>query len=994
VVLDNVQWPLTSSWKECSVESEQPIVFGPFHFDRTTQRLWQEHQEIRLRARARAVLHYLVEHPGRIIARQEFEQHVWGSTHVTQSVLRGCIWELRQALGDTKARPHYIETVGQQGYRFCTTTRLAGGAASLEAPFVGRQAELDTLQTALDHARRGVLQLVFVAGAPGVGKTALVRQFVSQGPTPTPRWVGSGQCIEHCGDGEAYLPLLEALGRVGRAPGDAPLVAALRRLAPTWIVHLPQLVEPDELDELQRQVQGMRTERMLREFVEALTVITQERLVVLVLEDLQWSDPATVETLAYLARRPEHLRLLVLGTYRPAEMIARGHPLRQTVQELVAHQLCQELQLELLTEDQVQAYVAQRLGAGAASAELGSMMYRRTEGNALFTVQLLDHLLQQGWLVDADGQWRLRDDIAAAETAIPDGLRALLLKQVEALDAPAQQVLAAASVSGMRFTTAAVAAMLQCTVEEVDTICDALTQQSTVIVAQELLTWPDGTVTGRYRFRHVMFSEVLYARLGMAQRARWHRLLGERIEAGYRGRARELAGALALHFERGQDLGRAVQYHRYAAEQGLRRSAYTEVLSHCHRGLELLATLPDSPERATLELGLRQVFSTALAATQGYTSEALADNLHRALTLCDATGATTALVPILISLTRLCMMRSDRPATERLLARQRTLLTQLHDTPSLVMLHTQLGTAETYRAAYTQAQAHQTHALQLYDAEKHRALAVQFGCDPAVVALGASGLRLWLTGWPDQAAAQTARALARAETLAHPLSLAIALTSVAKVQLGLGECSAACEAAQRLRTMGEEQGFQQYAALGMMTQGSVLAQRGEFASGCTLLTTGLAQYRQLGCQASLTFFLSFLAEAYLRQGQVAAGLAVVADALRLTATHFDRCWDAELHRQRGNLLLAQTAAPQHASGPVMTDAEACFQQALTLARQQGARALELRAAISLSHVWRAQGQHGAAHELVARCYDAFSEGFDTADLRTARDLLRGCPRVT
>ena len=194
------------------MEPEQQIAFGPFRFDRTTQRLWQGNQEIRLRARTRAVLQYLVEHPWRIIARQEFEQRVWVGTHVTQSVLRVCIWELRQALGDAEAIPQYIETVGQQGYRFCATTRRPRAAASLEAPFVGRQAELDTLHTALGHAQHGVLQLVFVAGDPGIGKTTLVQQFLSQVPTTTPLWMGSGQCIEHFGSGEAYLPLLEALG--------------------------------------------------------------------------------------------------------------------------------------------------------------------------------------------------------------------------------------------------------------------------------------------------------------------------------------------------------------------------------------------------------------------------------------------------------------------------------------------------------------------------------------------------------------------------------------------------------------------------------------------------------------------------------------------------------------------------------------------------------------------------------------------------------------
>jgi hypothetical protein len=184
---------------------------------------------------------------------------------------------------------------------------------------VGREAELDILHTALSQSQRSVPQLVFVAGDPGMGKSTLVRQFLFQVSSTTPLWMCSGLCIEHFGSGEAYLPLLEALGRLGREPGSESLVVTLRRMAPMWLAHLPQLVEPDELEGLQRQVQGMRTERMLREFAEALAVITRETVVVPVLEDLQWSDTATVETLGYLARRPEPLRLLVLGTYRPAE---------------------------------------------------------------------------------------------------------------------------------------------------------------------------------------------------------------------------------------------------------------------------------------------------------------------------------------------------------------------------------------------------------------------------------------------------------------------------------------------------------------------------------------------------------------------------------------------------------------------------------------------------------------------------------------------------
>src|SRR5262245_12622636 len=192
------------------MEQEQQIVFGPFRFDRTTQGLWHGPREMRLRPRTLAVLRYLVEHAGRVITRQEFAQHVWTQTHVSPSVLRVCIWELRQALGDQGATPQYIETVGQQGYRFCAEIRRADLDACRAAPFVGRQAELAALQAALEAARRGMPHLVFVAGEAGIGKTTLVRRFLAQIPVTTPLWIGRGQCVEHFGPAEAYLPLLEA----------------------------------------------------------------------------------------------------------------------------------------------------------------------------------------------------------------------------------------------------------------------------------------------------------------------------------------------------------------------------------------------------------------------------------------------------------------------------------------------------------------------------------------------------------------------------------------------------------------------------------------------------------------------------------------------------------------------------------------------------------------------------------------------------------------
>jgi predicted ATPase len=441
--------------------------------------------------------------------------------------------------------------------------------------------------------------------------------------------------------------LFEALERLGREPDSEQLLAVLRRVAPMWLAHLPTLVALDELERLQHQIQGMGAERMLRQLVEALAVMTRDTVLVLVLEDLQWSDTSTVEFLTYIARRADHLRLLVIGIYRPAELIALSHPLRQIVQELVVHKMCQVLRLEFLNVEEVQAYMAQRLGMPPTLTALGTFVHQRTEGNALFMVHILDHLIQQGWLVEVNGQWHFRDDVADVAGTVPENLRPLLVRQVEALNADEQRILDIASVIGFHFTAAEVAAILPSPVEAVEDICDGLAQQESFIEAMGTTRWPKDAATIQYGFRHMLYRDVLYARLGMAQRRRLHVLVGEHLEARYGVWTREIAGELAIHFERGQDTWRAVQYQQYAAEQALCRHAYTEALAHGNRGLELLATLPESPECMIRELSLRLPLSIALTGTQGYTSEALADNLHRALALCDAVESTTQLVPLL-----------------------------------------------------------------------------------------------------------------------------------------------------------------------------------------------------------------------------------------------------------------------------------------------------------------------------------------------------------
>ncbi|HET8647609.1 MAG TPA: AAA family ATPase, partial [Vicinamibacteria bacterium] len=391
-------------------------------------------------------------------------QHVWGGTHVSDTVLRVCVQEIRAALGDTAAAPQYLETVAPQGYRLHVGGATADPPPRTAGPIVGREPDVARLEGWFARAVHGTRQLVFVSGDAGMGKTTVVDQFLAHCAAGR---IGRGQCVEHAGEGEPYLPFFEALWQLGQGPAHDTILAVLRRYAPLWLIQLPGLVSEAELERLQRQVAGATPARMRRELAQALDVLTADAPLVLVLEDLQWSDRSTVDLLAYLAQRREPAQLLVLGTYRPVDVVLHAHPLRGLVQELGGRGLVRDLPLELLSDADVAAYLAGRLG-GSVAPVLVSFVHERTDGHPLFLVTIVEHLVQQRLLARGAGQWTLRAGVEARVAQLPQEVRQVLLWRVDTLPAAARQVLEVASVVGPAFAAAAVAAGTQSTVEAVD----------------------------------------------------------------------------------------------------------------------------------------------------------------------------------------------------------------------------------------------------------------------------------------------------------------------------------------------------------------------------------------------------------------------------------------------------------------------------------------------------------------------------------------------
>jgi tetratricopeptide (TPR) repeat protein len=926
------------------------------------------------------MLRYLAEHPGRLVTKAELHQHVWAGMHVSDTVIRVCIREIRVALGDAAKASQYLQTVSGQGYRWLIQgDRDVSPPVVTEPIIVGRQHEVDVLEAWFRRAAGGDRQLVFLSGEAGVGKSTVLDLWLSRLTEKSEVWVARGQCSQYYGEGEPYLPLLDALGTLGSGPQGHELLSVLRHYAPMWLLQLPGLASVAELERVQRQVQGVTQARMIRELADALAALTVDTPLVLVLEDLHWSDNATVEFLNFLAQRREPMRLFVLGTYRVLETVINAHPLRGMVQELRGRRQCVELSLELLSTEEVAAYVAGRLG-GPVTTGLTTFIHERTEGNALFMVNIVEHLLQQRLIIGQEGQWALQEGSEAKLASVPEELRQLLLRRIEELQPEVRQVLEAASVVGVVFAATEVAAGLQRPVEEVEGICEGLAAKQHFLSDMGLTVWPDGTMTGRYQFQHALYAQVLYEYLGSVRRMRLHRRIGVCLEADYGDQVGEIAAQLAVHFEHGGEALRAVRYLQQASDNAVRRNAHHEAITILSKGVALLRTLPDSPERMQDEMMLLLILGRRLMAARGYGVPEVGEVYTRAHTLCQQVGEPRQRCQALQGLYRFHLLRAQLSTANELIAQFFRLAPDQHDIILMQEGYTDLGLIAYYRGDQVAARAHLEHSLRLCDTPHPSTILFPHQYESGVRHGFYGMMVLWLLGYADQAEQWKQDFLARAQQVKHTPSQASAQLFASILSQLRRDVAATQAYAEATLDLAATQGFEHRTMQGCMMRGWALAMQGDAATGAAHIRQGLEAVQSRGQNLYHPYHLSLLAEAYVQAGQLEAGLATLGEALTLVQATDERWWEAELYRLQGELFLRRPR-------PDISQATACFHQALGVARRQQAKSLELRAALSLSRLWQQQGKRNQARQLLAEVYSWFTEGFETADLQEARSWL-------
>jgi class 3 adenylate cyclase/DNA-binding winged helix-turn-helix (wHTH) protein/predicted ATPase len=860
--------------------------------------------------------------------------------------------EVYQVLSETTARSR-LEAAGSTGL----------------TPLVGREQEVGLLRERWAQVKDGLGQVVLLSGEAGIGKSRLVQVLQEYVATESQAWLTPCQCLPYY-QHTALYPMIELLERVvlhfdrEESPSQklrkleghleqyglplaetVPLFAALLSL-PLAAPHAPLTISPEQ-----------QKQQTLHAFLTIFLRIASQQPVLFVMEDLHWVDPSTLELLSLLVDQGPTARILALWTFRPdfsPPWTGRSHLTQVTLSRLLRRQA---------------AEMTGRIAHGKAlPAEVVEQIVAKTDGVPLFVEELTKMVLESGLLQERADRYALAEPLPPL--AIPTTLHDSLMARLDHL-AAVKSLAQLGATLGREFSYPLLQAVAPW---DEETLQQGLHQ----LVTAEFLYQRGLPPHATYLFKHALIQEAAYQSLLKSTRQQYHQRIAQVLEAQFPETAATQPELLAYHYTEAGVMAQAIPYWQQAGQRAIERSANLEAIGHLTKGLEVLTTLPDTPDRTRQELDVQTALGPALRAIKGWAAPEAARAYSRARELCQQVGETPQLFPVLFGLWTSSIVRPELQ-TARELGEQLLRLGQNAQNPALlVQAHWVLGFTLLFMGAFAPARAHMEHVMALYDPQQHRSYTLLYGQDPGATALLHAAWALWYLGYPDQALQRSQQSVTLAQELSHPFSLAWALDDAAKIYQFRREAQRTHERAEALMTLATEQRFAFWVVSATVLRGWALAEQGQGAEGIAQIRQGLAAWQAMGETLYQPHGHTLLAEIYGNVGQTEAGLAMLAEVLAdVHNTGLCYC-EAELYRLKGVLLQAVGGSGE---------AEACFHQALDVARRQQAKSWELRAATSLARLWQQQGKRAEAYRLLAPTYGWFTEGFDTADLQEAKALL-------
>lgn len=871
---------------------------------------------------------------------------------------------LRHLKGFPKPVPVY-RLVRASGVR----SRLDHMAALGLTPLVDRQQEMADLLSHWQQAKTSTGHVVLLSGDAGTGKSRLVLELREKLVAENHTWLECRGSAYH--QQSAFHPIIELL-RQGLLfePNESAdnKIAKLERglksmgfpLAETMPLFTQLLSLPLPAGYAPLALSSEAQRRKTLEAMDAwLHKLASLQPVVMVMEDLQWMDPSTIQLIDRLVQQTLNGPILMLFTFR-----STFDPPQIKLPNL------SRIVLPPLPAEDVRAMVANIAGGKKMPREVLEHVVTKTDGVPIFVEELTKMVLESGILRQGELSYELANRISSL--AIPETLQDSLMARLDNL-AGFKSIAQLGAALGREFSYELLSA-----VSPLDS--DDLAKGIHRLVEAGLLYERGQPPQSSYMFKHALIQDAAYGALLKKKRKEVHRKIVAAVEEKFPEIVVNEPEILAYHSEKAGLVEKAVRYCYKAGLRANAASAYQEAASHLNQGLELLKDLPPGAERSQQELGLLMALGVCLVATRGYASNEVQQTFASAYNLCQKLGRASQLFLALFGLWMFHVVRSNEKETAEVTEQLLDIAQRSQDPDLMLEAHGPAGIAAMFHGGQLLARHHISECMSYYNPESHRIHAFIYGQEPGTVIKTYAGLNYWLLGYPDQALTFSQSAVETGEQVAHPFSLAAAVNFAAVVRHYRREVKELADMAGMLVRICTEQGFPLWLGAGVCELGWVTVQMGDHAKGIGQIQEGLSLIRMTGCRLTIPYHQGSLIESFLLAGMIEEGLNEVEDALKAAYETLDRYHIAELYRLKGELLLA--SSHEHRES-----AEACFRQAIGVAAQQSAKSLELRAALSLSRLLARQNRRAEACQVLGEVYDWFTEGRDTVDHKEAQLLL-------
>jgi len=825
-------------------------------------------------------------------------------------------------------------------------------------PLIGREEEIELLTRRWERAKAGDGSVVLIVGEPGIGKSRIAQTLLEQ-LSKEPHTRLRFFCSPHHQHSALYPSITQLEQAAGFRREDtaevrldklvAVLALASKELSEAVPLSADLLSIPtgDRYPPLNFTPQK-RKEKTLHVQVAQVEGLAAQQPLLILWEDIHWSDPTTLELLDLLIDRTATRRVLMILTFRPEftpPWVGRPHVTL--------------LSLSRLSPRHRAEMIAHVIGGKTLPKEIADQIIDRTDGVPLFIEELTKSVIESGWMTDAGDH-----------VAIPTTLQASLLARLDRL-APTREVAQLAATLGRQFSHELIGAVADMSPSRLEGALDQL-------ISAELVfrrgTPPDAT----YIFKHALVQDAAYSTLLRPRRQQLHGRIATTLERQFPEIAAAQPEIMAQHCAAAGVVEKAIVYWDRAGRLAVQRSTMGEAAAHFGKAIELLASLPTSPQRRSNELSLQLALAGALTATKGWASPEAGEVYARARELCREAPEGAPLALAWGGAHSFLHNRAEIRAAHELAAELAVLSERRNDCETKLITHRCLGVSHLFRAEFSRALPHLRQALDFYDQAAHRPPKLT-PLDQRVTCENFIAWTLLLLGQPDQALVHSRRALAWARELSHLYTLAFALHVNCVFHQLRGDEATLKERADELLALATEHGFPHFVGTGTCFQAwAMLAMGGSVEQAISRIRWGLATKRATGAETKVPYYLGLLAEAHRRADRIPEGISLLNEALDLVERTDERWYEAELYRLIAEALIIKS--DRH-------DAQRWLCRALQAARKQSARFWELRAATSMARLWRDEDKCTEARDLLAPIYRSFTEGFDTRDLKEADALL-------